>query len=153
MSARQRALELVAQKQAIEEQILSQRAILDANESTMSTPLVDEEGFPRADIDIYAVRHARVRIIELRNDLTRIMDQIALALQNGGLNDDAASSSQVKLTNGVQSQSNGDTSLRAFARVDGVAPNSPAAEAVCPPLNPSFIRSNRKIRVYFDKIE
>ena len=25
-------------------------------------PLVDEEGYPRADIDVYAVRHARHRI-------------------------------------------------------------------------------------------
>lgn len=29
----------------------------------MDGPLIDSEGFPRADIDIYSVRHARQKII------------------------------------------------------------------------------------------
>lgn len=35
----------------------------------MDTPLVDREGFPRADIDVAGVRTARVQVIRLRNDL------------------------------------------------------------------------------------
>lgn len=36
--------------------------------STMHSPLVTLDGFPRNDIDVLAVRTARVRILELRND-------------------------------------------------------------------------------------
>ncbi|KAL3680306.1 hypothetical protein R1sor_023262 [Riccia sorocarpa] len=38
--------------------------------------LMDEEGFPRADIDIPAVRADRQRVAVLRNDLKKITDQI-----------------------------------------------------------------------------
>ena len=59
---------LMSQKDVIEAELDSQFAILRANSATMQTRLVDAEGFPRADLDIYAIRHARVRIIELNNE-------------------------------------------------------------------------------------
>lgn len=34
----------------------------------MNSSLITLDGFPRDDIDVLAVRHARVRLIELRND-------------------------------------------------------------------------------------
>lgn len=40
------------------------------------TPLVDEEGFPRADIDVYNVRHKRHQLALLRTDHSAIMKQI-----------------------------------------------------------------------------
>ncbi|CAG7852215.1 SubName: Full=Related to 26S proteasome non-ATPase regulatory subunit 9 {ECO:0000313/EMBL:CCA67644.1} [Serendipita indica DSM 11827] len=131
MAARQRAMELMERKEAIETQLSEQFTILSANQSTMNTPLVDPEGFPRSDIDVWAVRHARVRIIELKNDLNGIVDAIAVALASMS-KDDAASSSNAEasapLTNGILHPDDTNT-LRAFARVDGVAPNSPAATA------------------------
>ena len=54
---------LMARKDAIEAAIAAQADILQAHGATMQTALVDREGFPRADIDIWAVRTARVRII------------------------------------------------------------------------------------------
>ncbi|CAA7261596.1 unnamed protein product [Cyclocybe aegerita] len=91
----------------------------------MQTPLVDAEGFPRADIDIFAVRPARVRIIELRNDLEDVMDQIARALE--GIYDPtlqpATTSSQ------DQDPSTIPDPLTPFAKVDSVAPGSPASAA------------------------
>lgn len=69
MAARQRAMNLMSRKEAAEADISAQFSVLCANESTMDTPLVDAEGFPRSDIDVWAVRHARVKIIELKNDL------------------------------------------------------------------------------------
>lgn len=110
----------------------------------MDTPLVDPEGFPRADIDVAGVRTARVHIIRLRNDLRallREMEQLVLR----GLPPREADSSQ----EGVLSRTNGDVRMngggeaghddedegeRPFARVDAVAPDSPAHQAVTSPF-------------------
>ncbi|KAI0927158.1 hypothetical protein AcV5_007768 [Taiwanofungus camphoratus] len=72
---------LMARKENIEAELDAQLSILKANSSTLNSPLLDPEGFPRSDIDVWAVRHARVRIIELRNDLSALMDTIMTALQ------------------------------------------------------------------------
>lgn len=123
------ARSLIVQKDAIQAALDVQFGILSANDSTLQTPLVDPQGFPRADIDVYAVRHARVRIIELRNDMESVMNQIAKALEgvydprNGGnITEDLTNStfSAVGVANGH----------KPFAKVDGVAPGSPAAQAV-----------------------
>jgi 26S proteasome regulatory subunit N4 len=110
---------LMAQKSNIETELESHISILKANNVTMQTPLVDVDGFPRADIDIYAVRGARVRIIELRNDLKAVVDAIGKALE--GIFDPAIQR---------QIDSSSERPLKPFAKVDGVAPGSPAAEAV-----------------------
>lgn len=46
----------------------------------MSGPLVDAEGFPRNDIDVYQVRLARQTIICLQNDHKELMNQIQTLL-------------------------------------------------------------------------
>ena len=118
---------LMSQKDSIEDAIKNQFEILKSNNCTMQTPLVDAEGFPRADIDIWEVRHARVRIIELRNDLKDIMDSIYKGLQ--GVYDPSLVLD--KPGEGSPSSS-GPQGLDPFAKVDGVAPGSPAAAAVSP---------------------
>ena len=118
---------LMARKDAIEAEMEAQFSILQSNSVNMDTPLVDSEGFPRADIDVWAVRHARVRIIELRNDHKALMDKIMLALQevyDPGQQSQDASAANSEAANGS------DIALQPFARVDGVAPGSPAASAV-----------------------
>jgi len=121
-SPREQARALMSQKDDIEAELETHISILKANNVTMQTPLVDPEGFPRADIDIYAVRGARVRIIELRNDLKSVMDAIAKALE--GIYDPALA------VPSVQESSSRSPALKPFARVEAVAPGSPAAEAV-----------------------
>lgn len=120
----------MAQKDAIQSDLDAQFTILSANSSTLHTPLVDPQGFPRADIDVYAVRHARVRIIELRNDMESVMNQLAKALEgvydprNGGnITEDLQN-------NGSVSTGEASEDRKVFAKVDGVAPGSPAAQAV-----------------------
>jgi len=112
---------LMDQKKTIEEQIEAQISILKANSSTMQTPLVDSDGFPRADINIYAVRGARVRIIELRNDLKDVTDAIGKALER--IYDSGSQASSDETTQP-------GTDRTPFAKVDEVAPGSPAKEAV-----------------------
>ena len=116
---------LMARKDALEAEMDAQYSILQNNSVTMDTPLVDRDGFPRADIDVWAVRHARVRIIELRNDHKGLMDRIMAALQ------DVYDPSTIAREEPLPTANNGsDASNVPFARVDGVAPGSPAASAV-----------------------
>ena len=130
-SPREDARALMARKDAIEAEIKAQLDILKANSSDMTTPLVDREGFPRADLDIYAIRRARVRIIELRNDLKNIMDEIGKALERIY---DPSRANVAPSTEGASlapiSGMEPEGSLQPFARVDGVSPGSPAEESV-----------------------
>lgn len=124
------ALALIARKDAIDAEIKDKAAILAANSCDMNTPLVDHEGFPRADLDIYAVRQARVRIIELRNDHKAVMDEIGKALER--VYDPALlTSMSATSTESPPVQTGGEANeLQPFGRVDGVAPGSPAAASV-----------------------
>ncbi|KAJ8483474.1 hypothetical protein ONZ51_g4671 [Trametes cubensis] len=117
---------LMARKDAIAAEMEAQFSILQSNSVNMDTPLVDSEGFPRADIDVWAVRHARVRIIELRNDHKALMDKIMLALQE--VYDPDQQSQDASAANS-EAANGSDIALQPFARVDGVAPGSPAASA------------------------
>jgi 26S proteasome non-ATPase regulatory subunit 9 len=130
-SPSERARSLIARKEALEAELEAQGSILKANNTDMRQPLVDREGFPRDDIDVWAVRHARVRIIELRNDLAALMDEIAKSLET------VYRRSPPLPVEGEASRSGATTAsgeaiaeLLPFARVNGVAPGSPAADAV-----------------------
>jgi 26S proteasome regulatory subunit N4 len=137
-SPSERARSLMARKDALEAELEAQGSILKANNTDMRQPLVDREGYPRDDLDVWAVRHARVRIIELRNDLAALMDEIAKTLETvyrrspppppagEGSDRSGANVSQGEATIAEQQQ------LLPFARVNGVAPGSPAADAVRP---------------------
>ena len=135
----EQARALIAQKSNIEAELETHISILKANNVTMQTPLVDIEGFPRADIDIYAVRGARIRIIELRNDLKAVMDTISKALE--GIYDPS-----LALQPSSQNEPSSQQALKPFAKVDGVAPGSPAAEAVR--IHPMYIHIGDKTRYF-----
>src|SRR5260221_2087646 len=135
-SPTERARILIARKDALEAELEAQGSILGANNTDMRQPLVDSEGFPRDDLDVWAVRHARVRIIELRNDLQSLMDEIAKTLETvyprsppppPAEREDGEGSGST-----TASEATTATELLPFARVNGVAPGSPAADAVRP---------------------
>ncbi|XP_064553164.1 26S proteasome non-ATPase regulatory subunit 9 isoform X2 [Drosophila montana] len=72
---------LMAAKADLEAQINKNGQILAANDNVgMTGSLVDAEGFPRNDIDIYQVRQARQTIICLQNDHKELMNQIQTLL-------------------------------------------------------------------------
>lgn len=112
---------LIALKSSIEDEVESQIAILRKNSSTLDSPLIDGDGFPRADIDVWAVRHARVKIIRLRNDLSSLMDRIAIALEHFHASQPAGGETDTEIPL---------RSLLPFAKVDAVAPGSPAQSSV-----------------------
>lgn len=47
----------------------------------MTDSLVDKDDFPRNDIDVYAVRQARSKIIVLENDAKELMNQMQSRLE------------------------------------------------------------------------
>lgn len=61
--ARDRVLKLMEEKDRIEDAIREQTIVLENNNIGMDESLVDEQGFPLSDIDVYKVRHARHQII------------------------------------------------------------------------------------------
>lgn len=115
---------LMVRKDDIEAELQEQIGILKANNVTMQTPLVDAEGFPQADIDLWVIRTARKRIIELRNDLKDMVDEIAIALEK--VFDPSAPTPQ----SSSGARSNDAIPTKPFAKVEVVAPGSPSAEAV-----------------------
>ena len=67
-SVRQDVLRLLDKRKDIETELRHQRDILEANHVTMSTNVLDAEGFPRSDLDIPTIRAAKSRIRSLLHD-------------------------------------------------------------------------------------
>ncbi|GAA5970063.1 hypothetical protein JCM8115_002723 [Rhodotorula mucilaginosa] len=125
-------------KRGIEAQLDAYFDVLKSNNCTMDTPLVDPEGFPRADIDVAGVRTARVHIIRLRNDLRallREMEQLVLRGLPREAGDPSRDEGLLRANGDMRMNGEGghdeedDEQERPFARVDAVAPNSPAHQA------------------------
>ncbi|KAK3597056.1 hypothetical protein CHS0354_022059 [Potamilus streckersoni] len=69
--------QLMKRRDEIEAEIKELGDVLESQGGVgMKGPLVDAEGYPRADIDVYSVRHARHRIICLQNDHKALMKEI-----------------------------------------------------------------------------
>mmetsp|Transcript_108984 Transcript_108984/g.172160 ORF Transcript_108984/g.172160 Transcript_108984/m.172160 type:complete len:216 (+) Transcript_108984:80-727(+) len=72
--------ELAKKKQALEAELKSLEEYLNETGLGLKGPLIDEEGFPRADIDIYAIRKARNRFACAQTDHVEVMKKIEAAL-------------------------------------------------------------------------
>ncbi|KAI9314985.1 hypothetical protein BX666DRAFT_1965444 [Dichotomocladium elegans] len=140
------AQSLMKRKDEIEAQLREYEEILHAQGDVgMDQPLVDNEGFPRADVDIVQVRTARNMVIRLRNDYKALMKEVENALY--AIHE--ASRREKAATTAAAAEAAGGggaiTTTRAlpsptlpitatdpaipFARVNAVAPDSPAYEA------------------------
>ena len=76
---RERVFALEAERNGIEGDI---RAGLESlGPVGMTAPLVDSEGYPRADVDLFSVRTTRQRVIMLRNDLKAKNTELERALE------------------------------------------------------------------------
>lgn len=117
---------------------------LQAQNADLGQSLIDEEGFPRADIDVYNVRLSRVwvtvvllrrgcidtassmclsgsRVIELRNDLRGLSDKIKELLDVVFARPETSKVKPIPIE---------EILSKPFAICNGVAPGSPAAVAV-----------------------
>ncbi|KAI8580341.1 hypothetical protein K450DRAFT_238060 [Umbelopsis ramanniana AG] len=127
-SAMENAKALIAKKDSIEAEIRELQANLQTQGVGMDQPLVDRQGFPRNDIDVVAVRTARRSIIELTNDHKQLMKEIEQAIL--GLHQDNKSTPRTfNATTAAQPITSQEQPSEPFARVNAVAPDSPAKEA------------------------
>lgn len=76
-SRKEQVMKLMERKEQIERTINDCGRILIVNKNVgLHESLVDEDGFPRNDIDVYQVRQARNQIICLQNDLKALLKEI-----------------------------------------------------------------------------
>ena len=82
---RQRALKhaqaCVRAKDELESQLREVVTALSTHGVRPGEPLVDAQGFPRADVDVYAVTHLRAQAARLRNDVREATERIKVALE------------------------------------------------------------------------
>nr|XP_022319909.1 26S proteasome non-ATPase regulatory subunit 9-like [Crassostrea virginica] len=77
MAASDDMKKLMKKRDEIESEIKALHEVLDSQKGIgMNEPVIDSEGYPRADIDVYTVRHARHKVICLQNDYKDIMKEI-----------------------------------------------------------------------------
>ncbi|OAQ34007.1 hypothetical protein K457DRAFT_192842 [Linnemannia elongata AG-77] len=125
-----KAQALMKQKDELEAEIRLQQDDLQSQKVGMNDQLVDSNGFPRSDIDLVVVRTARSNIIRLKNDMKALMQQIEEALHAeqelaGAASVESSSAGSATVTD----EAAAERSLPPFARVNAVAPDSPAREA------------------------
>ncbi|XP_037367131.1 26S proteasome non-ATPase regulatory subunit 9 isoform X2 [Talpa occidentalis] len=136
--------ELIRRKEEIEAQIKANYDVLESQKGVgMSEPLVDCEGYPRSDVDLYQVRTARHNIVCLQNDHKAVMKQVEEALHQLHARDkekqarDLAEAHKEAMSRNL-GQSEGLSTPQPFAKVNSISPGSPASEAK--PLNVTVIR-------------
>ncbi|KAF9284644.1 26S proteasome non-ATPase regulatory subunit 9 [Mortierella alpina] len=141
-----RAQALMKQKDDIEAEIKKAQDELQSQKVGMTEKLVDNNGFPHSDIDLVVVTTARSNIIRLKNDHKEVMLQIEEALhavhaeaiaekeareaeKKAQSQENTASSSSGSSEAATTAAQEADKDMSPFARVNGVAPDSPAKEA------------------------
>ncbi|KAF6278071.1 hypothetical protein mRhiFer1_009359 [Rhinolophus ferrumequinum] len=101
----------------------------------MNQPLVDCEGYPRSDVDLYQVRTARHNIVCLQNDHKAVMKQVEDALHQLHARDkekqarDMAEAHEEAVSCNL-GLSEALAPPQAFAKVNSISPGSPASLAV-----------------------
>ncbi|XP_037949213.1 26S proteasome non-ATPase regulatory subunit 9-like isoform X1 [Teleopsis dalmanni] len=137
-ATKEEVLKLMSMRDALELKIKENGLILEANGNVgMNGPLVDENGFPRTDIDIYQVRQARQQIICLQNDHKTLMKQIEQNLHK--LHKEASEEEQhqnisnvtanLQLEDGNSTHNASDNASPAIVKVTLISPGSPAEDA------------------------
>ncbi|XP_044052305.1 26S proteasome non-ATPase regulatory subunit 9 [Siniperca chuatsi] len=119
---------LVKKKDEIEEQIKAYYDVLEDQGVGVEGPLVDEEGYPRADMNLYQIRTARHNISCLQNDHKGIMAEIEEALHKLHAREKAKrEQDEAEAQEGPMEQQ--VILPPPFARVDAVTQGSPACGA------------------------
>ncbi|XP_036955024.1 26S proteasome non-ATPase regulatory subunit 9 [Acanthopagrus latus] len=119
---------LVKKKDEIEEQIKAYYDVLEDQGVGVEEPLIDEEGFPRSDVNLYQIRTARHNISCLQNDHKAIMVEIEEALHK--LHAREKAKRQQDETEAQEEAMEQQVTLPPpFARVDAVTQGSPACGA------------------------
>lgn len=97
----------------------------------MQTPLCTFDGYPRDDIDVAQIRITRSRIIHLRNDYKDLMNRIEKGLHahHAIIAAKLAADPPPSIISSSSTTAAAQSIEAPFARVNTVAPGSPAADA------------------------
>uniref|UniRef100_A0A2C9LWQ8 Nas2 N-terminal domain-containing protein n=1 Tax=Biomphalaria glabrata TaxID=6526 RepID=A0A2C9LWQ8_BIOGL len=98
--------------------------------SGLNEPLVDSEGYPRSDIDVYSCRHARHQISCLQNDHLIVMKEIEEELVRIHQAARELKSMESDMDSANIMRDGMEVDRIPFALVDRVDSGSPAAEGV-----------------------
>ena len=126
------APELMSKKNEIEKEIRDLLQGLEEQEGVgMNGSLVDSERFPRNDIDLYAVRSSRQKVIRLRNDHKAVMKEIENKLHQLHAEFKVKKLSQSDTQKATMDPNRNREILleKTFARISMVARGSPADQA------------------------
>lgn len=136
------AQELIARKDKLEQELRELEDVLINAGVGMDTPLVDNSGFPRSEIDIHTIRTSRNMIHRLRNDHREIMSEIEKILhrihQLKKASDDttepstlsnAPNDNPINTNTNTENLHTSNEGHVAYAVVNAVAPDSPAYTA------------------------
>ncbi|KAK7106813.1 26S proteasome non-ATPase regulatory subunit 9-like isoform X2 [Littorina saxatilis] len=131
MAASEQMKTLMKQRDDIQKEIEELTDVLQSQKGVgLDGPLVDSDGYPRNDIDVYSVRHARHRIACLQTDYSAVMKDIETELYRihaelRESREDESHDIPMEVTGSAP------TSPQAppFVTVDRVDPSSPAADA------------------------
>ncbi|WFC98479.1 putative 26S proteasome regulatory subunit [Malassezia yamatoensis] len=93
IQARSDAIRLEDQRKRIDAEILAQNEVLELNKATMTSPLVDAEGFPLAGVDLGGIRKARQQIRMLVHDRQQVDAQLKSLLEHALAKKPASSAS------------------------------------------------------------
>lgn len=118
--------DLIKKKDEIEEQIKAYYDVLEDQGVGTEGPLVDAEGYPRADVNVYQIRTARHQIACLQNDHKAIMSEIEEALHKLHAQEKARRGEAVAHDDPMEDE---PSLPSAFARVGVVMAGSPAHSA------------------------
>ena len=118
-ATREDVMRLIGRKESLEAELKALQEVL--GDAGMEQSLVDSEGYPRADVDVYQVRHARHDIRCKQNDLKSLMKEIESGLHS--------LHSQAKETVMEVERNKPDSPSLPFARVMVVVNSSPADNA------------------------
>lgn len=134
----------IQERDRLEATILECTTRLEASGAGLHNKLVDKEGFPRADIDVSAVRADRQKVAVLTNDHKRITNQIeqlmhelhaearkapAVGSAKRPRTMDVSSSLAAPAQPAASVTHAAASSVTPFAVIDEVSANSPAEEA------------------------
>ncbi|KAE8147494.1 hypothetical protein BDV25DRAFT_160275 [Aspergillus avenaceus] len=133
-------VDLMQEKQRIEEELSALSEVLGSHGVHMSTSLTTFDGFPRDDIDVAQIRTIRAKIIKLRYDHKEVMKHLETGVHAHFANLQRAQepTSTINNTNGSVGASNSTTESSSsdtgmlsppFAKVNSVAAGSPADQA------------------------
>lgn len=157
-ASREEVTRLINRRDQMQLELDALVSVLESHNVTMDTPLVTDDGFPRADIDVAQIRATRAHIIRLKNDYKALMAQIeqglgryfAAANQNGSSGDSSSlpqangsldkdkslsASTTTTSTTTTTTTTTNEPYYPPFAKVQSVEPNSPASIAGLQPLD------------------